>query len=42
MIWFPITLQVSNLPDKPDLQVLLGHVDGDFNSDYEDDDAEMQ
>ena len=36
------TVQVSNLPDRPELQLLLGHVDGEFTSDYEDadDDAE--
>ena len=32
------TVQVSNLPDRPGLQLLMGHVDGEFTSDYEDDD----
>ena len=36
------TVQVSNLPDRPELQLLLGHVDGEFNSDYEDDDDDAE
>ena len=38
------TVQVSNLPDRPDheLQLLLGHVDGEFTSDYEDDDDDAE
>ena len=31
------TVQVFNLPDRQEHQALLGHVDGGFNSDCEDD-----
>ena len=36
------TAQVSNLPDRPELQLFLDHVNGEFNSDCDDgdDDAE--
>ena len=35
-------VQVSNLPDRPELQLLLGHVDGEFNSDNDDDDDDAE